>query len=397
MQRAIPLPAKFVNKKFEKIVRRMEDINADAWLTISREANEDPISPDLRLDGAFAWTASIIDRHGGRTAVVEYNEVESTKAKGFYDTVESYSMEGAIGKIQKVLRSLEAQKIAVNMADDAGIAHALADGLSASVKAYIISKLGKDLKKLVSSEELIFALRTEMLPEEIDLVKRSIKSCENIYDQVQEQIKVGRTDKEIYEFMRTSTFEGGMEVAWEAAPTVSIGRLPSSHTSYHNAELRDGDFLRLDFGVVKDGYCSDIQRDYWVGKGAVSTDAKRMFDTAVQAGDASILKIHEGVKGFVVDKAARQTVMSSGYPEFMHNTGHALGRLVHEIGPRLGPVWPERYGSASLKKLKQGMIFTVEPSILGPAGSCNTEQDVLVTESGGKSLSKRQEDLICVP
>jgi hypothetical protein len=37
-----------------------------------------------------------------------------------------------------------------------------------------------------------------------------------------------------------------------------------------------------------------------------------------------------------------------------------------------------------------------KPSIKGAFGSYNIDQDVVVTESGGKGLSKRQEDFICV-
>ncbi len=40
------------------------------------------------------------------------------------------------------------------------------------------------------------------------------------------------------------------------------------------------------------------------------------------------------------------------------------------------------------------MIFTIEPSVTSKSGSCNLEQDVLVTPSGYQELSKPQNDLI---
>jgi len=45
------------------------------------------------------------------------------------------------------------------------------------------------------------------------------------------------------------------------------------------------------------------------------------------------------------------------------------------------------------KKMREGMVFTIEPSVQGREGICNIEQDVLLTESGAKLLSTMEDDL----
>ena len=131
-----------------------------------------------------------------------------------------------------------------------------------------------------------------------------------------------------------------------------------------------------------------------MGRKAVPPDVKKMFDTARAASDAALSELKPGVRGHVVDEAARKVVTGRGYPEFMHATGHPLGRSTHELGPLLGPRWPWRYGKSSEMRVQKDMAFTVEPTVRGRQGTCNLEQDVLVTQRGYAELSKPQDELI---
>ena len=184
--------------------------------------------------------------------------------------------------------------------------------------------------------------------------------------------------------------------AWaeSACPSVLVGSNPAGHMGYYGTTLKEGSFLKLDFGVRYEGYCSDIQRCYFVGRGPVPDDVRRLFDTARAANDAALMELKPSVKGYLVDAAARKVVAGSGYPEFMHATGHPLGRSTHELGPLLGPRWPWRYGNASNLDVQEDMAFTVEPTVVGKSGTCNLEQDVLITRNGFERLSKQEDELI---
>jgi len=44
--------------------------------------------------------------------------------------------------------------------------------------------------------------------------------------------------------------------------------------------------------------------------------------------------------------------------------------------------------------VQRDMVFTIEPSVTSKLGTCNLEQDVLVTSNGYQELSKPQDEII---
>ena len=110
---------------------------------------------------------------------------------------------------------------------------------------------------------------------------------------------------------------------------------------------------------------------------------------------AAVLK--PGVQGYVVDDAARQTVIAAGYPEYKHATGHQIGRTVHDGAVLLGPRW-ERYGNTPLGIVEAGNCYTLELGVPVPGhGFIGLEEDVLVTENGVEWLGNVQTELYVIP
>ena len=54
---------------------------------------------------------------------------------------------------------------------------------------------------------------------------------------------------------------------------------------------------------------------------------KKLFRATKDATDAGVNTIRAGVKAYLVDKASRDSVIASGYPEYLHGTGHAIARV----------------------------------------------------------------------
>src|SRR5271157_1187420 len=375
------------------VTSAMKEHGIDLWITFTREGNQDPISEDLMF-GNLTWrSAALIGADGSRTAIVGSLEVEAVKERGFYDSVYGYGTEGVAPKLKELVAKRKPGRIALNRSYDFGAA----DGLSTGMSAYIHRALKGRTAELVPSEDLVVALKTVLVPGEVEFLRRSVVLCEKIYRATErEAIRPGRTDAQIHNFMAEKVREMGLQPPWaeDHCPSVLIGSDPAGHKGYHGSTLKDGEFLKIDFGVKYEGYCSDIQHCYFVGSRSVPPEAKAIFGAARAANDAALSKLKPGVRGHAVDAAARRVVVSRGYPEFTHATGHPLGRSTHEVGPLLGPRWPWRYGGASSMRVRENMAFTIEPSVEGRKGTCNLEQDVLVTSKGYEELSRSQEELI---
>ncbi len=389
-----PLKMEFLRKKLRFIQDAMKEQGIDMWITFTREGNEDPLAQDLRFSDLTWRSAAIIERDGKRTAIVGSLESETVGQQKFYDEILGYGSEGVAPKLRDFVSRKRPAKIAVNTSYDEGAA----DGMTSGMHAYLKSALKNYAKRLVSAEDLAIALRAKLVPGEVELVKKSIQECEKIYDEIADIIKPGKKDKEVHEYGHRLLRDHKLSPAWasDRCPSVLVGNSPLSHIGYFGTRIRRGDFVKLDFGVKYDGYCSDIQRNYFVGPGTVPKGVSRMFKTAREANDSALAVLKPGVPGFKVDEAGRSSITKSGFSEYKHALGHVLGRSTHEIGPLLGPRWPNRDGKQGEKLVQRELVFTIEPSVTSKFGTCNLEQDILVTSKGYEELSKPQDELILV-
>jgi Xaa-Pro aminopeptidase len=101
-----------------------------------------------------------------------------------------------------------------------------------------------------------------------------------------------------------------------------------------------------------------------------------------------------GARGRDVDAAARQVILDAGYPEYMHATGHHLGRKAHDGGGILGPAW-ERYGDTPGYLLEPGQVYAVELGVPVPGyGYMALEENVVVGEKWTEFIGTPQLDLV---
>ncbi|MEW8958237.1 MAG: Xaa-Pro peptidase family protein [Moorella sp. (in: firmicutes)] len=149
--------------------------------------------------------------------------------------------------------------------------------------------------------------------------------------------------------------------------------------------LQPGDLVVMDFGVVYEGYHSDLTRT--VALTPIDPEWRRLYHLVLDAQEKAIAAVRPGLTGREVDAVARDYISAAGYgSHFSHGLGHGVGLAVHEE-PTLS--------SRSEEKLAPGMVVTVEPGIYLPGrGGIRIEDVVLVGEDGPRVLSRAPKEFI---
>lgn len=138
----------------------------------------------------------------------------------------------------------------------------------------------------------------------------------------------------------------------------------------------------------------------WVGfSGEAPADIRRAFDVAVAGRDAAVdlverrIASRAPVRGFEVDRAARDTIAAAGYGDaFIHRTGHSLGEEVHGNGVHM-----DDYETHDDRRLLPGTGFTIEPGIYTPTFGVRTELNMVVGAETAVVTGPRQRALVTIP
>ncbi|RPH36584.1 aminopeptidase P family protein, partial [bacterium] len=346
------------------------------------------------------WHSAFIVTSAGRThAMVGLYDQKSIEDLKAYDRVDAY-VKGFKEPFMTIMREINPRSIAVNFSKDSEVCDGLTHGMYLALQE-VLGDIGMQ-DRIVSAERIISALRQRKSPLEISNMKEAIRITENIFHAVTGFIRPGRTEKEIAAFMKGEVKKAGVDLAWEptSCPAVFTGPdTAAAHYAPTDRAVERGHILNMDFGVRYNGYCSDLQRTFYVrkeGEQQAPPDVQKGFDTIVRAIEGARRAVHAGGQGIEVDKVARETVTAAGYDEFPHALGHQVGRFAHDGTALLGPAW-EKYAHKPFEPLEKGMVFTLEPRLTVPGrGIATIEEMVLVTDGGAEFLSTPQRELLIV-
>ena len=388
----------------EKITQAIDILNEkeiDMWLTFVRESsvNHDP-AMDMVVGTNSTWQAAfILNKDGDTTAIVGDMEEENFKKAGLYRNVIGY-LKSIKEPFVNYIQEKNPGKIAINHSKNS----VLADGLTYGMYQILLEHLeGTDFtKRLVSSEGIISALRGRKSSTELNLMKDAIEETLKIFNETRTFIKPGVTEIEISDRVKKIVEEKGFELGWEEShcPAVFAGPNPNGpHSGPSDKQIEKGTMVNMDFGIKFNGYCSDLQRTWYVlndgeksAPEAVLKGFKIIRDSIQMVAD----NLKPGVRGVDMDTLARDYITSNGYPEYPHGLGHQVGRTVHDGVAGLYPSW-ERYGQAPFMELEEGQIFTIEPRLLVEGYGVSTlEEEVYITKNGCEFISEPQKELILI-
>jgi Xaa-Pro aminopeptidase len=389
-----------IREKISQAFGILKEKKIDLWLTFTREssATAEP-ALDLILGANVTWHSAFLVTASGK-ALAFVGSLDSQNVRDH----SSFEVEGYVDSIRPLLmgaiQKIEPRSIAINFSTSDVLADGLTYGMWLTLMEYLKGTPYAD--RLVSSEGVIAALRGRKSGEEVNRIRGAIAEALKIFDEVSAYIKPGLTEKNVAEFILAKVRGRNLETAWEQDQCPAVFTGPESagaHADPTQRKIEPGHILNIDFGVKKDGYCSDLQRTWYVlkpGEKAPPADVQRGFDTVRDAVKKAASVLKPGMEGWVVDDAARRHIVSAGYPEYPHALGHQIGRKAHDGSSLLCPKW-ERYGALPHSMVEEGQVYTLEPRLpVEGRGVATVEEIVIVTKDGCRFLSHPQEELMIV-
>ena len=119
-------------------------------------------------------------------------------------------------------------------------------------------------------------------------------------------------------------------------------------------QLRRGDIISIDIGVVKDGWVADGARTFPVGE--VSAVAAKLLQVTEESLFRAVEQCVPGNRMGDIGHAVQEHVEANGFSVVRSLVGHGIGRSMHEEPqiPNYGPP-----GKREL--LEEGMVLAIEP------------------------------------
>ncbi len=183
---------------------------------------------------------------------------------------------------------------------------------------------------------------------------------------LREMVRPGITTLEIDRTARREIESRGLESSFlgygpgGAPPYPAVVCTSINHEIVHgipgNCELRQGDLLKLDFGVIFEGFHGDSALSIPVGE--VDERTQQLIETTRNSLYAGIKHMVPGERLGDVGHAVQEAVEEEGFSVVRDFVGHGIGRALHEP-----PQLPNFGRPGRGQRLRAGMVIAIEPMV----------------------------------
>ncbi len=238
---------------------------------------------------------------------------------------------------------------------------------------------------LTPAGALVQTLRAHKAADELEALIAAQRIAEKALEETLPLIKPGMSEHELAAELTYRMMLHGSERNSFDPIAITGAHTSMPHGVPGDALIADGDFVTMDFGCVKGGYCSDMTRTVAVGH--ATDEMKNVYDTVLRAQMAGIAAAKPSATGIEVHSAAAKVIANTGYGEYFgHGFGHGVGLDIHESP------------NANLrndKPLGEGAVISAEPGIYIPGKFGVRIEDVLyLTGDGNVDITKAPKELI---
>jgi methionyl aminopeptidase len=202
-------------------------------------------------------------------------------------------------------------------------------------------------------------------PREIEIMRRANVIVAEVLQELKHRVAPGVTTLELDAIAEDLTLKKkaipafkGYSVAGRIFPRCLCASINEEivHGIPSTRELREGDIVGLDYGVIYEGFYGDSA--ITVGVGQVNEEAKRLMQVTELALHKGIEQLREGKRLGDLGAIVQQTAENAGYSVVRAFVGHGIGKKLHEEPPVPNYGEPDRG-----LRLKEGMVLAIEPMV----------------------------------
>jgi methionyl aminopeptidase len=246
---------------------------------------------------------------------------------------------------------------------------------------------------------------------EIEKMRLACRCASEVLDRVSGTMRPGITTAEVDQAAADFIAELGCKSAflgYRGFPgniCISLNEEVVHGIGSPNRRVQYGDIVKLDIGVIKDGWVGDTATTVPVG--FIDEKVQRLLTVTEDTLEKAITHAQSGRRLGDLCAAIEDEVNAHGYTVVREFVGHGVGRKLHEE-----PQVPNYGRPGTLAKLKPGMTIAIEPMVnmgtsavkvldddwtvvtLDGKPSAHFEHTVLITKDGPEILTWRKRTLL---
>lgn len=197
---------------------------------------------------------------------------------------------------------------------------------------------------------------------EIDKMRQVGKLAAQLLEHLGNMVKPGISTHELDQEAEKWTQQHGAKSAplgyhgFPRSICTSVNEVICHGIPNKNQILKDGDIINIDVTPILDGYHGDTSKTFFVG--TPSDEAKQLVEVTQECLYRGINAVRPGGRIGDIGAAIQEYAESFGYSVVRNFVGHGIGRTFHTA-----PQIPHYGKKGTGKKIRPGMVFTIEPMI----------------------------------
>ncbi|MDP7247575.1 MAG: type I methionyl aminopeptidase [Candidatus Peribacteraceae bacterium] len=154
-------------------------------------------------------------------------------------------------------------------------------------------------------------------------------------------------------------------------------------------QLKEGDIISVDCGVIYDGLYTDAC--FTAAVGEISSDARKLMSVTKLCLEKVVELLREGVRVGDVSALVQETAEAEGFHPVKALTGHGLGKNLHQF-----PDIPNLGDAGTGPKIPAGTLLAIEPIISAGSDSVEAGDDAWTLSTTDKALCAHFEHTLLI-